>query len=168
MAATATSTAGVGAPRRDQNLEALVAGEIENHARVVRIVLDHQQDAVAGLDIHPIVGNVLDRPIGWRGRQAVRCGRLHRARRSDGVGWTNVFHRQVKHECRALARRAVQLNFAAEQICQFAADGEAQPGAAVLAAGRSVGLLERLKDDLLLFQRNADAGVGHFKGNHAG
>ena len=30
-----------------------------------------------------------------------------------------------------------------------------------------VGLLKRLKDDLLLFGRNADAGIGDFKGNNA-
>ena len=35
-----------------------------------------------------------------------------------------------------------------------------RPGAAVLAAGRAVGLLERLEDDLLLVRRDADAGVG--------
>ena len=40
----------VGAARRDQHLEALVAGEVEDDARIMRIVLDDQQDAVAGLD----------------------------------------------------------------------------------------------------------------------
>ena len=52
------------APRvGDQHLEALVAGEVEDDARVVRIVLDDQQDGVAGLDFQPVVGNVLDRPL---------------------------------------------------------------------------------------------------------
>ena len=51
----------VGAPRRHQNLEALVAGEIHDHPRVVRIVLDDQQDAVAGLDLQPVVRDLLDR-----------------------------------------------------------------------------------------------------------
>ena len=61
------------------------------------------------------------------------------------------------------AGRAVQLDFAAEQLRQLAADREAEAGAAVLAAGAGVGLLERLEDDLLLLQRNADAGVGHLE-----
>ena len=30
-----------------------------------------------------------------------------------------------------------------------------------------IGLLERLEDDLLLFQRNADAGVGDLERHHA-
>src|SRR5262249_6472528 len=41
------------------------------------------------------------------------------------------------------------------------ADGEAEAGAAVLAAGAAVRLLERLEDDLLLVRRDADAGVAH-------
>jgi len=41
---------------------------------------------------------------------------------------------------------------------KLAADGQAQAGAAVLAAGAAVRLLERLEDDLLLVRRDADAG----------
>ncbi len=55
------------------------------------------------------------------------------------------------------------MDFAAEQAGQLAADGEAEAGAAVFAAGRGIGLLERLEDDLLLLQRNADAGIGDFE-----
>ena len=128
----------IGAARRDQHLEALVAGEVQDDARIVRIVLDDQQDGVAGLDFQPVVGDVLDGPIG-RGRpRAPR--RLHRRRPHQRsartpIGRADVFHRQIEHEGRAFARRAVQLDFAAEQVRQFAADGEAEAGAAVLAAG---------------------------------
>ena len=60
-------------------------------------------------------------------------------------------------------------DFAAEQGGQFAADGQAEAGAAVLAARAGVGLLERLEDELLLLRRDADAGVRHREGNdHAG
>ena len=38
------------AARRDQHLEALVAGEVDQDARIMRVVLDDQQDGVAGLD----------------------------------------------------------------------------------------------------------------------
>ena len=58
------------------------------------------------------------------------------------------------------------MDFAAEQARQFAADGEAEAGAAIFPAGAGVGLLERLEDQLLLFQGNADAGVGHLEGDH--
>jgi hypothetical protein len=51
------------------------------------------------------------------------------------------------------------VDFAAEQAGEFAADGKAETGAAVFAAGRGVGLLERLEDDALLRGLDADAGV---------
>ena len=44
----------------EQHLEALVAGEVEQDARVMRIVLDDEQDGIAGLDFQPVVGNLLD------------------------------------------------------------------------------------------------------------
>ena len=50
----------LGAARRDQHLEALVAGEIDQHARIMRVVLDDQQDGVAGLEIEPVVRHLLD------------------------------------------------------------------------------------------------------------
>jgi len=40
-----------------------------------------------------------------------------------------------------------------------AADGEAEAGAAVLACRAGVRLLERLEDDALLLERDADAGI---------
>ena len=55
-----------------------------------------------------------------------------------------------------LAREA---DLAAQQRRQLAADRQAEAGAAVLAAGARVGLLERLEDQLLLLGRDADAGV---------
>ena len=48
---------------------------------------------------------------------------------------------------------------------KLAADGETETGAAIFAAGAGVGLLEGLEDDLLLFGRNADAGIRHFERN---
>ena len=41
-------------------------------------------------------------------------------------------------------------------------------GAAVLAAGAGVRLLECLEDDLLLLRRDADAGIGDLEGDDAG
>ena len=76
-----------------------------------------------------------------------------------------VLERQVEREGAALAGRAAQLDLAAEQVGELAADGEAQAGAAVLAAGAGVRLLERLEDDLLLLGRDADAGVGDLEGD---
>jgi hypothetical protein len=46
----------------------------------------------------------------------------------------------------ALARRALDRDLAAEQATDLAADRQAEPGAAVLATRRAVGLLERFED----------------------
>ena len=59
---------------------------------------------------------------------------------------------QVQRERAALARRALEADLAAEQARELAADREAETGAAVLAAGAAVGLLERLEDELLLLR----------------
>src|SRR6185312_7840983 len=58
-----------------------------------------------------------------------------------------------------------QMNLAAQQASQLAADSQAETGAAVFAAGSCVRLLKRFEDQFLLFQRDADAAIGDFKGN---
>ena len=70
-----------------------------------------------------------------------------------------VVQRQVEREGAALAVHAGQPDLAAEQHRQLAADGQAEAGAAVLARGAGVGLLEGLEDQPLLLRRDADAGV---------
>ena len=57
---------------------------------------------------------------------------------------------QVEGEGAALAGRAVDGDRAAEQMGDLPADGQAEAGAAVLAAGGAVGLLERPEDRLEL------------------
>ena len=47
----------------------------------------------------------------------------------------------------------------------FAADRQAQARATVLAAGRAIGLLECLEDNLLLFGGDADAGIADGEGH---
>ncbi len=62
------------APRiGDQHLEALVAREIDEDARIVRIVLDDQQDGIAGLDVEPVVRDLLDDAF-LRSRQSAAQG----------------------------------------------------------------------------------------------
>src|SRR5690348_54478 len=50
---------------------------------------------------------------------------------------------------------------AAHHLHQARADGQAQASASVLARGRAVRLAERLEDEALLLERNADAGIFH-------
>ena len=61
----------------------------------------------------------------------------------------------------ALAQLALHADLAAHQLGQPLGDRQAQAGAAVLARGRGVGLLERLEQAPHLLWRHADAGVAH-------
>ena len=58
---------------RDQHLEALLARQIHHDAGIMRIVLDDQQDGLAGLDLQPIVGDLLDRAFRDRGGHLPRA-----------------------------------------------------------------------------------------------
>ena len=60
------------------------------------------------------------------------------------------------------------MDFTAQQVRELATDRQSEAGSSVLAARAGVGLHEGLEDDLLLLQRNADAGVGNFEGDHRG
>src|SRR5262249_25889173 len=77
------------------------------------------------------------------------------------------FRRQVERKRAPLARRALDANLAAEQAGHLSADRKAEASAAELPARRSVGLLERLEDQLLLVARNADARVAHLERDDA-
>ena len=61
----------------------------------------------------------------------------------------------------ALAGVAFDPDLPPEQLGQAFADGQAQPGAAVVASGGGIDLLERLEQAALPVQRDADAGVAH-------
>ena len=65
-----------GAAQRDQNLESVVARQVAEHARVVRIVLDDQQDRIVRLQIVAVVLESLRSALlhrrDWQRRLAVR------------------------------------------------------------------------------------------------
>ena len=102
----------------------------------------------------------------WSGRATCGSGRRARQRLAQRRARAGVHGRQVEREGAAEAGRAAQGQLAAQQLGQLAADGEAEARAAVLAAGAGVGLLEGLEHDLLLLDRDADAGVGDLEGHH--
>jgi len=54
---------GIGPPHRHQHLEALVARQLDHDARVVRVVLDNEQDRIAGLDGEMVIQNLLERTL---------------------------------------------------------------------------------------------------------
>ena len=151
----------LGAPHGDQRLHAGGVGGIDHDAGIVGVVLDDQQLLVVGVEVVTVVRH-LDQALGQRDRRrrSVRLrGQAHRGARA------RVHGRQEEREGRADARGRAQRELAAEQGRELARDGEAEARAAVLAAGRGVGLLEGLEHDLLLLDRDADAGVGDLEGH---
>ena len=110
-----------------------------------------------------VVGELVGQPLGQgdqRHRPAARRRRAQRGARASVHGG------QIEREGRAQARRAAQAELAAQQLRQLAADGEAKAGAAVLAAGRGVGLLEGLEHDLLLLYGDTNTRIGDLEGDH--
>ena len=73
---------------------------------------------------------------------------------------------EVEGEERTLARIALDVDLAAEEPGDLPRDREPETGAAVLAAGGPVRLLEGLEDDLLLVLGDADAGVLDVEADH--
>ena len=126
----------------------------------MRIVFDDQQHLSPGWICIAVVGNVFLARRRQDHRACAEAGCVIVAAVRADIG-----QRQIERERAALARRAEQADFAAQQRRQFAGDGQAQARAAVFAAGAGVGLLERLEDQLLFFRRDADARVADGKGN---
>ena len=157
----------VGPFHGDDALETFVPRQAEEDARVMRVILDDEQHGIA---VHDGVAVVLDVLLARDGQDGERA-RLRAAFRRRWGRWSRVVRagvvqRQVERESAALAVDAGELDFAAEQDGQLAADGEAQAGAAVFARGAGVGLLEGLEDEPLLLRRDADAGVLDGEGQH--
>src|ERR1700750_1335373 len=75
--------------------------------------------------------------------------------------------RQDHREGAATAHFALQLDLAAKQSHDLAADREAQARTAVLTAGRAIRLRGCLTDQLLLVDGDTDTGIDHFERDHA-
>ncbi|GAA3067988.1 hypothetical protein GCM10020254_09650 [Streptomyces goshikiensis] len=72
---------------------------------------------------------------------------------------------QVEGEGAALARCALRGDGPAEELGDLTADGEPEAGAAVLAAGGAVGLLEGAEDGFQLLLGDADSRVPYPEGD---
>src|SRR2546428_541598 len=86
--------------------------------------------------------------------------RIRRARTAT-TGSCGAWKRQRKAEGRALARRALQPDFAAVQLDQALRERQAEPRAFRLARGIAADLPEFLKNRALLLGCDADAAVAH-------
>ncbi len=173
------------AAKRNQNLDAPVVREIHEDSGKGDVILDDQQNRIAGVNQIPVVVDfdVVHHQCRGAGRRrqndidrfAVRRDHAFNERQTRTVirARYGALHvgpdagylrdprlRQIQGERAAHAGCALQTNLATQQPGQFAADGKPQTRAAVLAAGGSIRLLERLEDDSLLVLRNSDAGIG--------
>ena len=107
-----------------------------------------------------MVGRIILRHQDPRGARRDRHrGHLHRDRRRGGTRHHRQF--QLEPEGRAAAGFAGQADVAAHELQQLAGDGQPQPGAAVLAGRRTIGLREGLEQERLLRRGQADARVPH-------
>ncbi len=154
---------------RDDTFESAVARKTEQNAREDEVVLDDEQDAVGRFDALAVVVDLAVRMLfGNRARYGTDDSLLHAAAHRDGTlhdGRADVtLQRMVERERAPLADRAVDRDLAAEQRRDFAADGQAQSRPAELSRRSHVGLLERFEDDVELFFRDSDAGIGHGEG----
>ena len=150
----------------DEHLEAVFVREIDHHARIMRIVLDDQEHIVAGRDLVAVVLHLFRRRFAEKRRRECRWRATVSLRLAQpGRRAPTYVSGRIERERAADARRAAQLDFAAEQIGKLAADREPETRAAVLAAGAGIRLLEGLEDDPLLLRRDADAGIGDLEGD---
>ena len=144
--------------RRQHALQAGGTGKTEQKPAEGGVVLDDQHDAIARHDAVAIVGEFRQRLADQSGRRQRRQLDALLGRRADCRA--RPVERNDQRERRALARHAFDPELAAEQAGDLAADRQSEPGAAIFAAGGSVGLLEGFEDQLLLVLGNADAGIG--------
>ena len=84
-------------------------------------------------------------------RQAQAGADRQRPLGRGALGLRAEVQRQEEREGRALAGRAVKLDFSAEQVCKLAADGETEAGTAL----RRLSLLEPLENPLMISGRDA-------------
>ena len=71
-----------------------------------------------------------------------------------------ILQRQIEHEGGALAGRALQVNFTAQQARKLAADGKAEAGAAVFSAGAGASACWNASKISFCFSAgDADAGI---------
>ena len=121
----------VGAAHRDDHLESLIVGKVDEDAGVMRVVLDNQEYRVLGLQIIAIVRYDFHRLHGPFRRPGGRKpgGRVVQRRVGASVdavianGWPGVSERQVERKRAANVGRAAQLDFTAEQAGELSANG---------------------------------------------
>src|SRR5205823_5534133 len=85
--------------------------------------------------------------------------------RARDVARAGVGEREVEREGAAQARLAAEADLAPQQSGQLPGNRQAQPRAAVLAAGAGIRLLKGLEDEPLLLRGDTDAGVADDKRN---
>ena len=124
--------------------------QLDGHFAVDEVVVGQQHPRAAMAPAQPGFGI---RAIAQQG--AVRSGGGH-----DAVA---ALQHGREPERAALPRRAGGPGVSAHQLRQTPGNRQAQAGAAVLARGRGVGLLEGLEQPIELLGRNADAGVFDFE-----
>jgi hypothetical protein len=131
----------VAAPHGDDPFEAAPARQVEEDARVVRVVLDDEERRDPGRELVAVVGDLLEAGAREDHRHARRGGGVGLGR-LDRSGGPSVDERQVEREGAPVAGQLCRRISPPEQGGQLAADGEPEARSSVLARRARVGLLE--------------------------
>ena len=90
---------GLSPAHRYQHFESLVVRQVDQHARVVRIVFNNKQDCIVRPQVCPVVLNAFNGQLHRDRRQLAgqrTCSPLRQ--RGRGRGWPNVGLRQIEYE----------------------------------------------------------------------
>src|SRR5258706_1975680 len=107
---------------RYENFEIVIPRKIGNHARIMRVVLDNEEDHVSFLNSVAIVFDGFGLPLDGPQRHFSMKPRLCAFNSARGGPW--ILLRELECEGASLAGGAFQLNCATEQIGTFAATAE--------------------------------------------
>ncbi len=108
----------------DQDFETLVASQIYQDARIMRIVLNNQKNRIPRFEIQSIVRELFDDTLLRRDLQRRRSVVLGQSIDSRSHRRPGVFQRQIENEGAAFARRAPKMNLATQQARKLTADGQ--------------------------------------------
>ncbi len=160
--------------RRQQAEKVELVRQLIEDTREHLVILDDKNAAARAGQPVAIVGNAAHRfrcgftrflllAIPARRPFDLRWGGLGRSRRAQQslCPCRVIGEGQGDSEGRSLIRNAVDGQNAAQQTRQLATNRQTKAGAAIFAADRAVRLAEGVEHRLLLFRRNAYAGVGH-------
>ncbi|MNW53510.1 hypothetical protein D3C74_310740 [compost metagenome] len=174
----------------DNGFEASASGQPQQYSCELGILFNNEEQGISILQIIAVILHfrvlqqlgIGDGNVGYEGFTEGRtrdhsgsriagCGSFFACCCLKGCAWqgggifSRIHHRQNQGEGAAFAFRGIHLDPAFQQGRQLAADGQAEAGSPIFAAGCAVGLLESFEYALQLGGGNADSGIADSQDN---